>query len=121
VNIGQRPEANTPEKRLRYYARQFPLVAVDATYYALPAAQTAAAWAARTPAGFTFNAKAFSLVTRHPTRVAALPADLRPAVQKAGQDRVYLNDIDPAVADQVWERSRAHARRMLDSARWIFM
>jgi uncharacterized protein YecE (DUF72 family) len=98
------PEANTPEKRLRYYARQFPLVEVDATYYALPAAQTAAAWAARTPAGFAFNAKAFSLFTHHPTRVAALPADLRPAVEKAGKDRVYLNDIDPAVADQVWER-----------------
>jgi uncharacterized protein YecE (DUF72 family) len=98
------PEANTPEKRLRYYARQFPLVEVDATYYALPAAQTAAAWAARTPAGFTFNAKAFSLLTHHPTRVAALPADLRPAVQRAAQDRVYLNDVDPALADQIWER-----------------
>ena len=39
------PEANNPEKRLRYYARQFPLVEVDATYYALPAEQTARAWA----------------------------------------------------------------------------
>jgi len=68
------PEADTPEKRLRFYARQFPLVEVDATYYALPAEQTAAAWAARTPAGFTFNVKAFSLFTQHPTRVAALPA-----------------------------------------------
>ena len=27
-------EANNPEKRLRYYAGQFPLVEVDATYYA---------------------------------------------------------------------------------------
>jgi len=42
------PQADTPEKRLRYYARQFPLVEVDATYYALPAAATAQAWAART-------------------------------------------------------------------------
>ena len=31
------PEADTPEKRLRFYARQFHLVEVDATYYALPA------------------------------------------------------------------------------------
>ena len=73
-----------PEKRLRYYARQFGLVEVDATYYALPAEQTAAAWAARTPAGFTFNVKAFSLFTQHPTRVAALPKDLRPG---RGEDR----------------------------------
>ena len=82
------PEAGTPEKRLRYYARQFDLVEVDATCYALPAGQTAALWAARAPAGFTFNVKAFSLFTHHPTAVAALPADLRPAAAKTGKDRV---------------------------------
>ncbi|MFI5063623.1 MAG: DUF72 domain-containing protein [Streptosporangiales bacterium] len=98
------PEAGTPEKRLRFYARQFPLVEVDATYYALPAEQTAATWAARTPAGFTFNVKAFSLFTQHPTRVAALPKDLRPAVEKTGKDRVYLKDVDPGVADEAWQR-----------------
>src|SRR3954462_3436565 len=82
------PEADTPEKRLRYYARKFPLVEVDATYYALPAEQTARFWTERTPAGFTFNVKAFSLFTQHPTRVASLPADLREAAGKAGKDRV---------------------------------
>jgi uncharacterized protein YecE (DUF72 family) len=98
------PEADSAEKRLRFYARQFPLVEVDATYYALPAEQTATAWAARTPAGFTFNIKAFSLFTQHPTRVAALPTDLRPAVEKTGKDRVYLKDVDPEVTDQAWDR-----------------
>jgi uncharacterized protein YecE (DUF72 family) len=102
------PEASTPEKRLRYYARQFPLVEVDATYYALPAEQTAATWAARTPDGFTFNVKAFSLFTQHPTRIAALPADLRPSVEKAvegtGKERVYLRDVDPEVTGQAWDR-----------------
>jgi Protein of unknown function DUF72 len=62
------------EKRLRFYARQFPLVEVDATYYALPGEQTAKAWAERTPDRFTFNIKAFSLFTQHPTPVRALPA-----------------------------------------------
>ncbi|MGP8002134.1 MAG: DUF72 domain-containing protein [Streptosporangiaceae bacterium] len=98
------PEADTPERRLRFYARQFPLVEVDATYYALPAEQTATTWAARTPAGFTFNVKAFSLFTQHPTRVGALPTDLRPAAEQTGKDRIYLRDIDPAVADQAWDR-----------------
>ena len=98
------PEADTPERRLRYYARQFGLVEVDATYYALPAEQTAAAWATRTPAGFTFDVKAFSLFTQHPTRVAALPKDLRPAAEKTGKDRVYLKDMDPAVVDETWQR-----------------
>jgi uncharacterized protein YecE (DUF72 family) len=98
------PEANNPEKRLRFYARQFPLVEVDATYYALPAEQTARAWADRTPAGFTFNVKAFSLFTQHPTPVRALPADLREAAGRSGKDRVYLRDVDSAVADQAWDR-----------------
>ena len=98
------PEADTPAKRLQFYARQFPLVEVDATYYALPAEQTATAWAERTPAGFTFNIKAFSLFTQHPTRVAALPADLREAAQATGKDPFYLRQLDPAAAEQAWDR-----------------
>ena len=100
------PEANNAEKRLRYYTRQFPLVEVDSSYYALPAEQTAAAWAHRSPKGFTFNIKAFSLFTQHPTRVAALPKDLRPTVEKAagGKPNVYLKDVDPAVTNEAWER-----------------
>jgi uncharacterized protein YecE (DUF72 family) len=98
------PDADTPEKRLRFYASRFPLVEVDSTYYALPAEQTAATWAARTPEGFVFNVKAFSLFTHHPTRVSALPKDLRPAAEKTGKDRVYLKDVDPAVTDQAWDR-----------------
>ena len=98
------PEADSPEKRLRYYARQFRLVEVDSTYYALPAEQTAATWRDRTPAGFTFNIKAFSLFTQHPTPVKSMPVDLREAAGKSGKDRVYLKDMDPAVADQAWDR-----------------
>lgn len=97
-------DATTPEKRLRYYAEQFPLVEVDSAYYALPAEQNAAAWAERTPAGFTFNVKAFSLLTKHPTPVRTLPADLREAAGKSGRDRVYLKDVGEDVAGQVWDR-----------------
>ena len=61
--------ADNPEKRLAYYARQFPVVEVDATYYGPPAEQTTKLWAQRTPDGFTFNIKAFSLLTGHPTKV----------------------------------------------------
>ncbi len=99
------PEASTPEKRLRFYARQFPLVEVDSTYYALPAEQTASAWAERTPPGFSFNIKAFSLFTTHPTPVKALPTDLREAAAgESGKSRVYLKDVDPAVTEAAWER-----------------
>ncbi len=97
-------EANTPEKRLRFYAGRFPLVEVDSSYYALPAERTAATWAERTPAEFTFNIKAFSLFTQHPTPVKALPADLREAAEKTGKTRVYLKDVDPEVTGQAWDR-----------------
>jgi uncharacterized protein YecE (DUF72 family) len=105
IESGWYPEgATNPEKRLRYYASQFPLVEVDSAYYALPAEQTAAAWADRTPAHFTFNIKAFSLFTQHPTPVKALPTDLREAAGKAGKERVYLKDVDQEVVKAAWKR-----------------
>src|SRR5215831_10223460 len=100
------PEARTPAARLKFYASRFPLVEVDSTYYALPGEQNAASWAERTPGSFTFNVKAFSLLTHHPTRIAALPADLREAAaQEDGKATVYLRNLkDPAVADEAWKR-----------------
>ncbi|MGA4686827.1 MULTISPECIES: DUF72 domain-containing protein [Micromonospora] len=93
--------ADTPEKRLSYYARQFPLVEVDATYYSPPAERTARLWAERTPAGFTFNVKAFSLLTGHPTRVSALYKDLRPDTDKRN---VYPDDLPAQAYEEVWTR-----------------
>jgi uncharacterized protein YecE (DUF72 family) len=97
------PDATTPEERLRYYASQFPLVEVDSTYYATPAEETARLWVERTPPGFTFDVKAFSLLTCHPTRPAALPKDLRVEMEP-GKKNLYVHDLDPAVVEQVWER-----------------
>ncbi|MFG3602936.1 DUF72 domain-containing protein [Micromonospora chersina] len=93
--------ADTPEKRLSYYARQFPLVEVDATYYSPPAERTARLWVERTPPGFTFNVKAFSLLTGHPTRVSALYKDLRPDTEKKN---VYPDDLPPQAYEEVWTR-----------------
>jgi uncharacterized protein YecE (DUF72 family) len=94
-------DADTPERRLEYYASQFPLVEVDSTYYTPPNERNAHLWADRTSAGFTFNIKAFSLLTQHPTRVSALYKDLRPDTPAAN---VYLKDLEEPVVDQVWER-----------------
>ncbi|MCW3820132.1 DUF72 domain-containing protein [Micromonospora sp. DR5-3] len=93
--------ADTPEKRLAYYARQFPLVEVDATYYSPPAERTAHLWVDRTPPGFTFNVKAFSLLTGHPTRVGALYKDLRPDTEKKN---LYPDDLPPQAYEEVWSR-----------------
>jgi uncharacterized protein YecE (DUF72 family) len=89
------------EKRLEYYAKQFPLVEVDSTYYGPPAEQTTALWAARTPKGFTFNIKAYSLLTGHPTKVSSIYKDIRPQTDKAN---VYPKDLEPQVYEEIWTR-----------------
>jgi uncharacterized protein YecE (DUF72 family) len=93
--------ADTPERRLAYYARQFPLVEVDATYYSPPAERTVALWAERTPPGFVFNIKAFSLLTGHPTRPNAIYKDLRP---ETGKKNLYPDDLSPQAYEDVWTR-----------------
>jgi len=92
---------DTPERRLAYYAQQFPLVEVDSTYYSPPAEQTVALWAARTPPDFTFNIKAFSMLTGHPTRPAAIYKDLRPATDKPS---LYPRDLPAQAYEEVWTR-----------------
>jgi uncharacterized protein YecE (DUF72 family) len=94
-------DVDTPEKRLAYYAEQFRLVEVDATYYSLPSERNSELWAQRTPDGFTFDVKAFSLLTQHPTKLTSLPKALRPEDAK---NRVYLKDLPPDTVDQVWDR-----------------
>lgn len=94
-------DADTAERRLAYYASQFPLVEVDSTYYSPPAEQTAALWAARTPPGFTFNVKAFSLLTGHPTRPGAIYKDLRPETDKKN---LYPGDLPAQAYEDVWTR-----------------
>lgn len=95
-------EVTTPEERLAHYAKQFPLVEVDSTYYTPPNERNSDLWVARTPADFTFNIKAFSLLTQHPTRPSALYKDLRP--EGESKKNLYLKDIDQSTVDKVWER-----------------
>ncbi|GAA2647025.1 DUF72 domain-containing protein [Paractinoplanes durhamensis] len=93
--------ADNPEKRLAYYAKQFPVVEVDSTYYGPPAEQTTKLWAQRTPDNFTFNIKAFSLLTGHPTKVSAIYKDLRPETDKKN---IYPDDLPPSAYEEVWSR-----------------
>ncbi|HEX5495725.1 MAG TPA: DUF72 domain-containing protein [Mycobacteriales bacterium] len=95
------PEVDTPGARLSYYAARFPLVEVDSTYYSPPNERNSRLWAERTPDGFTFNVKAFSLLTGHPTRPGTLYQDLRPRTEKRS---IYPHDLDERTRDAVWER-----------------
>lgn len=107
-------QVKTAEQRLSYYAAHFPLVEVDATYYSPPAESTARLWAQRTPDGFTFNIKAFSLLTGHPTKVSAIYKDLRPETTKRS---VYPDDLTPEARDQVWERFLSSLTPLVDAGK----
>lgn len=59
------PAGVKPAERLSYYARFFPLVEVDSTYYSLQPQRNFALWAERTPQDFVFNVKAYRALTKH--------------------------------------------------------
>ena len=102
VSSGWYPKnAGTSEGRLRYYATQFPLVEVDSTYYFLPSEKNSELWVERTPASFTFNIKAFSLLTQHPVKPKAIPEDLDFPQDKKS---VYLGDLSGDAVDEMWSR-----------------
>ncbi len=107
----------SPEERLRFYAEQFPLVEVDSTYYGLPAERNAALWTERTPDNFTFDVKAFRMMTQHPTPPNALPKDVRESLPDAlaKKPNLYVKDLPRDVVDEVWKRF-ASALLPLDSA-----
>jgi uncharacterized protein YecE (DUF72 family) len=51
------PLGTKPADFLTYYATRFDTVEVDATYYAIPSAQTVEGWRRKTPEGFLISAK----------------------------------------------------------------
>jgi uncharacterized protein YecE (DUF72 family) len=101
-------KANTAEARLRFYATRFPLVEVDSTYYYPPSEKNSVLWIERTPPHFTFNVKAYSLLTNHPTRPDSLYADLRTTMppEALAKRFVYRDALPHDAQAEVWQRFR---------------
>ena len=110
------PDATTAEERLRYYASRFPVVEVDSTFYAILNEKTAGLWVARTPKDFTFNAKAYALLTQHPTPAARLPKDLRERVSDS-KTNLYFKDLGPKEKESVWDRFREGLQPLQDAGK----
>jgi uncharacterized protein YecE (DUF72 family) len=100
--------ADTAEARLQYYASTFPVVEVDATYYALPAERTSQLWVDRTPPDFTFDIKAHALMTGQGTETKRLPKSIREALpeEQQAKTRIYAKDMPGEVQDEVWRMFR---------------
>lgn len=96
---------DSAEERLQYYASQFPLVEIDATYYALPVARVSELWRERTPPDFVFDVKAHALMTGQPTETRRLPKVIRDELpdELKAKARLYARDLPPELRDAVWE------------------
>src|SRR5438874_1149892 len=98
-------------ERLAYYAARYPIVEVDSTYYFPPTPELAGGWVERTPADFTMNVKAWSLLTGHPTFPQSLWPDLQSEVRPELRDRrtLYANHLSVDAVDEAWEARVASA------------
>ena len=124
--------ASTAEERLHYYAETFPVVEVDATYYALPALRTSELWVDRTPPDFTFNIKAHALMTGQPTETRRLPKSIREELPEdlRAKARIYAKDLPDELRDTVWTMFRDGLAPLADRGqlgsvllqypRWVF-
>ncbi|HEY3667528.1 MAG TPA: DUF72 domain-containing protein, partial [Polyangiaceae bacterium] len=108
----------TPEARLRHYAEHFQLVEVDATYYALLAADTVRRWAEWTPESFRFDAKAHPVFTGHPVDRKRLPSELAQALPDpvSGQ-RLYGTSLPPEIAREIEQRYFASLAPLIELGR----
>jgi uncharacterized protein YecE (DUF72 family) len=108
----------SPQERLQFYAERFRLVEVDATYYSLLTAETAARWAEWTPADFRFDVKAFPILTQHPIDLQRLPSDLKLSLEQAGfERRVYPDKLPGEIAAEIELRFRLMLEPLIDSGK----
>lgn len=109
----------TAAQRLAYYTSRFPVVEVDATYYFPPTPELAQTWVERTPDGFTFDIKAWSLLTGHPTFPHSLWEDLHADVKPEFRDRrnLYSKHLPAAVLEECWSRFRHALKPLHESGR----
>jgi uncharacterized protein YecE (DUF72 family) len=76
-------------EKLTYYARFFPIVEVDTTFYGIPRLSTVEGWLQRTPPGFRFNVKAYRSLTGHEREGG------RPRAASPEEERDFLAAIAP--------------------------
>jgi uncharacterized protein YecE (DUF72 family) len=99
------------EARLRFYAGVFDVVEVNASYYAIPDVVTVRRWAQRTPPGFVFHVKAWSLMTGHHPRPQSLPAEVQAMlperVRRSPRGEVLADDVPAEGIDAAFRLFRA--------------
>jgi len=93
-------------ERLAFYASRLPVAEVATTYRFPPTPDLSRQWVERTPPGFTFDIRAWSLLTGAPTLPDSLWSDLQGAVRASQRDtrRLYSSHLPREVLDECWDR-----------------
>jgi uncharacterized protein YecE (DUF72 family) len=113
------PTVTTAEQRLGFYARRYPITEVDSTFYRPLAERTAELWVSRTPAGFSFDVKAFRLLTHHPTPPSVLWRDVRDSLppDQAAKRTVYARNLPRELLTEALRRFTAALAPLRDAGR----
>jgi uncharacterized protein YecE (DUF72 family) len=104
-------------ERMAHYAGRLPLVEIDSTYRFPPTPDVARQWVERTPEGFTFDVRAWSLLSGQATMPASLWEDLHAEVRPEARDsrRLYAQHLTADARAEAWHRFE-HALRPLHDA-----
>jgi len=99
------------EARLRHYASFFDVVEVNSSYYAIPDIRNTQRWVERTPPGFIFHVKAYSLMTGHHPRAETVPADLTALLprnpRRTRRGELEATSFSPEALDRAFALFRA--------------
>ena len=92
----------TASERLAYYCTRLPVAEIATTYRFPPTPDLARQWVARTPAGFCFDVRCWSLLTEAPTLPDSLWEDLQDEVQPTAKSK----GLRAALTDALYTRSK---------------
>ena len=109
----------TARERLGFYATRFSVAEIATTYRFPPTPEVSRQWVERTPEGFTFDLRAWSLLTGAPTLPDSLWPDLQDQVRDRSRDqrRLYRGHLTPEALEECWERFDHALRPLVDSGR----
>jgi uncharacterized protein YecE (DUF72 family) len=109
----------TAEARLRHYAGVFDVVEVNSSYYAIPDIRNTLRWVERTPPGFVFHVKAYSLLTGHHPRAETLPAEIAALLprqpKRTRRGEIDASSFPPEALDRAFQLLRAAVRPIVEA------
>ena len=96
-----------------------PLTEVATTYRFPPTPEVAKRWVASTPAGFTIDVRAWSLLCGAPTWPESLWPDLQGHVRPSRRDgtKLYRQHLPAGVVDECWDRFNHAVRPLAEAGR----